>query len=79
MLQFLVNTAFLSKPTAEDEVPVKPSYEEVRQAIETLLTYSLFTENGEVGAMAKKISSVFETELTRVSKQMTITDFFKEQ
>ena len=65
--------------TAEDEVPVKPSNEEVRQAIEKLLIYSLFTKNGEVGAMAMKISPVFETELTRFSKQMTITDFFKKQ
>ena len=65
--------------TAEDEVPVKPLNEEVRQAIETLLTYSLFTESGEVGAMATKISSVVESELTRFLKQMTITDFFKKQ
>ena len=54
--------------TAEDKFPVKPSNEKVRQAIETLLTYSLFTENGEVGAMATKISSVFETELASQSK-----------
>ena len=65
--------------TSEDEVPVKPSNEEVRQAIETLHTYSLFTQNGEVGVMATKISSVVESELTRFSKQMTITDFFKKQ
>ena len=65
--------------TAEDEVPVKPSNEEVRQAIETLLTYSLFTESGEVGAMATKVSSVVESELTRFLKQVTITDFFKKQ
>ena len=31
--------------SAEDEVPVKSSNEQVRQAIETLLTYSIFTEN----------------------------------
>ena len=43
--------------SAEDEVPVKFSNEEVRQTIETLLTNSLFTEHGEVGAMATTISS----------------------
>ena len=33
--------------TAEDDTPVNPSNKEVRQAIETLLTYSLFTEIGK--------------------------------
>ena len=63
--------------TAEDKVPVKPSNEEVQQAIEMLLTYSIFTESGEVGAIATKISSVVESELTRFLKQMTTTDLFK--
>ena len=33
--------------TAEDDIPVNSSNKEVRQAIETLLTYSLFTEIGK--------------------------------
>ena len=65
--------------TAEDVAPIRPSNEEVRHAIETLLTYSMFTESGEVGAMATKVSSVVESELTRCLKQVTITDFFKKQ
>jgi len=44
--------------TAKDEVPVKSSNEEVLQASEKLLTYSIFTENWEIGAMATKIFSV---------------------
>ena len=63
--------------TAKDEAPVKSSNEEVRHAIETLHTYSLVTENWELGAMATKIFSVVQSELTRFSKQMTIKSFFK--
>ena len=54
--------------TDEDEVPVKYSNEEVRQAIQTLLTYLLFTENWEIGAMGMNIFSVVQSELTRFSK-----------
>ena len=35
------------------------SNEEMQQATETLLTYSLFTENWEIGAMGTKISLLF--------------------
>ena len=45
--------------TAKDEVLVKSSNEEMQQATETLLTYSLFTENWEIGAMGTKISLLF--------------------
>ena len=65
--------------TAEGKVAVKTYNEEVRQAIDTLLTYLLFIENREIGAVATKISSVVESELAHFSKQMTITDFFKKQ
>ena len=58
---------------------MKPSNEEMQQAIEVLLTYSLFPENGEVGATATKISSVDESEFNRFSKQITIQNFFKKQ
>ena len=44
--------------TAEDEVAVKSSNEEVRQPNEILLSYSIFAENWEIGAMAMKIFSV---------------------
>jgi len=47
--------------------------------METLLALSLFTENGEVGALATKIPSIVETELTSFSMQVTITDIFKKQ
>ena len=67
------------KGTAENVVPVKPSNEEMQQTIEVLLTYSLFTENGEEGATATKISSVDESEFNRFSKQITIKNFFKKQ
>ena len=58
--------------TAEDEIPVKSSNEEVRQAMETVPTYLQLTENWEIEAMATKISSVVQSELTRFSKQMNI-------
>ena len=57
--------------TAEDEASMKSSNEEVQQGIETLLIYSFFTKNWEIGAMATKISSVVQSELIRFSTQMT--------
>ena len=48
----------------EDEVHVKLSNQDVRHTLETLLRYSLFTENGEIGSMATKVFSVVESELT---------------
>ena len=62
--------------TTEDDVHVKLSNEEVWEVIEMCLTYSLFLENGEIGAMPTKISPVAESEVIRFSKQMIITDFF---
>ena len=58
---------------------MNPTNEEVRQAIETLLTYSLFTEGGEVREMATNISSVVESGFNCFSKQTTIKDLFKKQ
>ena len=61
--------------TAEDKVPVKSSNKEVRQAMEAVPTYLLLTENWEIEAIATKISSAVQSELTRFSKQMTIKNF----
>ena len=45
--------------TAEDDIPVKSSNEEVWQDIEMLLTYSLFTENWEIVAITMNIPLLF--------------------
>ena len=53
----------------------KPTPEETRNAIETLVNFSMFTESGEIGDIAVK--ALVEKELYRSMKQMSISDFFK--
>ena len=46
-----------------DEIAVKPTQKEIHQAIETLVNFSTFIESVEVGAIALKVSSLFQMEL----------------
>ena len=59
----------------ELEIP-KPSASEVREAIETLINFSMFTESSEIGALIMKTSGIAEIELAATRKQKNITDFF---
>ena len=47
------------------------------QAIETVLDYSMFTNSGEIGKLATKMSSMVEKENLKLKRQKKITDFFK--
>ena len=49
----------------------------MRQAIDTLLNFSMFTESGEIGTMAMKASNLFEKELCESMRQTSISDFLK--
>ena len=49
-----------------DESLTKPTTKEMRQAIDTLLNFSMFTESGEIGTIAMK-----------AMRQTSISDFFK--
>ena len=57
--------------TVEQEVP------EIRKAIDTLINYSMFRENGEIWVVAMMASTLFEKELCDSLKQASISDFFK--
>ena len=60
-----------------DESLTKPTTKEMRQAIDTLLNFSMFTESGEIGTMAMKASNLFEKEVCESMRQTSISDFFK--
>ena len=60
-----------------DESLTKPTTKEMRQAIDTLLNFSMFTESGEIGTIAMKASNLFEKELCESMRQTSISDFFQ--
>ena len=59
-----------------EDIPIKPNSQEVFRAIETLLDYSLFTNSGEIGKLATKVSLMVEKENLKLRRQKKITDFF---
>ena len=59
-----------------EDIPIKPNSQEVFRAIETLLDYSMFTNSGEIGKLATKMSSMVEKENLKLKRQKKITDFF---
>ena len=66
-----------------DYDPPKPSpgsalgSQEVFRAIETLIDYSLFTNSGEIGNLAAKMSLMVKNQHLPSKKQKQITDFLK--
>ena len=62
-----------------DEMITKPTAEEIRKAIDTLVDFSMFTESGETGTMALKAAKLFEKELRESMKQIFISDFFEKK
>ena len=62
-----------------DEMITKPTAEEIRKAIDTLVDFSMFTESGEIGTMALKAAKLFEKELRESMKQIFISDFFEKK
>ena len=60
-----------------EDIPIKPNSQEVFRAIETLLDYSMFTNSGEIGKLATKVSLMVEKENLKLKRQKKITDFFK--
>ena len=59
-----------------EDIPIKPNSQEVFRAIETLLDYSMFTNSGEIGKLATKVSLMVEKENLKLKRQKKITDFF---
>ena len=58
------------------EIVVKPTEQELEQAIETLASFSTFTERGEIGLIGVK-TSLFEVERSCSIRRQTIVDFLK--
>ena len=58
-----------------EDIPIKPNSQEVFQAIETLSDYSMFTNSGEIGKLATKVSLMVEKENLKLKRQKK-TDFF---
>ena len=59
-----------------EDIPIKPSSQEVFRAVETLLDYSMFTNSGEIGKLATKVPLMVEKENLKLKRQKKITDFF---
>ena len=54
----------------------KPTTEEIRKAIDTLVDFSMFTQTGEIGTIVLKAAKLFKKELWKSIKQTFISDFF---
>ena len=59
-----------------EDIPIKSNSQEVFRAIEALLDYSMFTNSGEIGKLATKVSLMVEKENLKLKRQNKITDFF---
>ena len=59
-----------------EDIPIKPNIQDVFLVIETLLDYSIFTNSGEIGKLATKMSTMVEKENLKLKRQKKITDFF---
>ena len=56
---------------------MKPTTEEIRITIDTLVNFSIFRQSGEIGTIALKAAKLFEKELCESMK--LISDFFEEK
>ena len=59
-----------------DNCLLKPTAQQVRTAIETLLDFSLFMDTDDVKKISMKLSSLIESELSKNFKQASIKDYF---
>ena len=60
-----------------NETLTKPTTEEIPKAIDTLVSFSMFTGSRKIGKIAMKTSTLFEKELSESMKQKSVSDFFK--
>ena len=67
-----------SEQVTEPEIE-KPSASKVREAIETLVNFSMFSENTQIGGLVMRVSRVAEIELVASLKQKNIDDYFVSQ
>ena len=62
-----------------DKTLTKPTTEEIRKTTDTLVNFLMFTENGKIGTVAMKASTLFEMELCKSMKQTSILEFFQKK
>ena len=62
-----------------DGTITKPTTEEIRRAIDTLVNFSMFSQSGKIGKIALKASKLFEKELCDSVKQTFVSDFFEKK
>ena len=62
-----------------DETITKPTTEEIRKAIDTLVDFSMFTQSGKIGTIALKAAKLFEKKLCESMKQTFISNFFEKK
>jgi hypothetical protein len=64
-----------------DDAPKRPATSEVRQSIDTLLTYSIFVDEGEeeIRQVTAQLSLLTEQIIQKNKKQRNIQSFFAEQ
>ena len=62
-----------------DETITKPTTEEIRKAIDTLVDFSMFTQSGEIETIALKAAKLFEKALCESMKQTFISDTFEKK
>jgi hypothetical protein len=64
-----------------DDTPKRPATSEVRQSIDTLLTYSIFVDEGEeeIRQVTAQLSLLTEQIIQKNKKQRNIQSFFAEQ
>ena len=60
-----------------DETVTKPTTEEVRKAIDTLVNFSMLTQSCDIGRVALNASKLFEKELCESLKQTSTLNFFR--
>jgi hypothetical protein len=63
-----------------DDAPKRPATSEVRQSIDTLLTYSMFVDEGEeeIRQVTAQLSLLTERIIQKNKKQRNIQSFFAE-
>ena len=52
----------------------KPTTEEIRQAIDTLVNFSMFSQSGKIGTIGLKTAKLFEKELCDSMKQTLVSE-----
>ena len=57
----------------------KSTTEKVYKAIDTLVDFSIFTQNGKIGTIALKAVKLFEKDLCESIKQTFISNVFKKK